>query len=87
MGRGVCYTIGESKKAIRDYWRGWDILTLALLRRMEDGRFIFRVEADCNLKVPCDHCGGICCIGCGQQVSIDITGGEERVTCLRCWRE
>ena len=86
MGMGTFWCVGNSVAQVRRYWHGHHALKrLRVSRRLDDGRVIYSGEADCGLVVTCDGCGETRCVGCGQQVSIDLSGGAERVTCLGCW--
>ena len=85
MGVGTCYTVGDSEKDVRRFWRGWPIQDLELCQVTADGKVVFRVEATCEISISCDQCGRSRCLGCGERVSIDITGGGESVSCIpRC---
>lgn len=84
MGLGTWYTMAESEKAIRRYWRGWPVTVLERCQEL-DNQVTCRIEVTCEVSVYCDRCGQNRCGGCGERVLIDITGGNERVTCIpRC---
>ena len=85
MGVGTFYTTGESERDVRRYWRGWPVRILELCQSGKSGQVVLLTEGTCEVSVICDLCGRSRCLGCGQRVSIDITGGKERVICIpRC---
>ena len=47
-----------------------------------DDLLMFVHAGDCGYEFECDACGRVQCVGCDEQVVIDLD--EDRVTCVTC---